>query len=122
LDYDPAPALENLTVPTLALYAELDTQVPPDVNIPLIESALEAAGNNDYTVHIFDKANHWFAPSEIGTTTEMRELIQQSGLDHYEFAPGFLEMLGDWIEGVIATFGKQSPCQVGDCFASLAMT
>jgi hypothetical protein len=97
LDYDPTPALQLLTVPTLALYAELDTQVLPDVNIPLVESALRTAGNDDYTIHTFDKTNHWFAQVEIGTTNEMRELIQQSGLDHYEFVPGFLELLGDWI-------------------------
>lgn len=103
LDYDPAPALEQLTVPTLALYAELDTQVPPDVNIPLVESALKMAGNGDYTIHTFEKSNHWFAQVEIGTTTEMRELMQCSRLDDYEFVPGFLEMIGDWIDDVIAS-------------------
>lgn len=102
LDFDPAPALEALTVPTLALYAKLDTQVPPDVNITLVQSALETAGNDDYTIHTFEKTNHWFAQVEIGTTTEMRELIQQSGLDHYEFTPDFLETLGDWIELQVA--------------------
>ncbi len=102
LDYDPAPALESLTVPTLVLYAELDTQVPPDVNIPLVESALTNAGNTDYTIHTFEESNHWFAQVEIGTTTEMRALIKQGGLDHYEFVPGFLEMLGDWIDDVVA--------------------
>lgn len=66
-DYDPAPALEQLTVPTLALYAELDAQVPPDVNILLVESTLKAAGNNDFTFHTFEKTNHWFAQFEIGT-------------------------------------------------------
>ena len=96
IDYDPVPALEKLTVPTLALYAELDTQVPPDVNIPLVESALKTAGNDDHTIHAFEQANHWFAPAEIGTTTEMRELMQNR--DDYEVAPGFLEMIGDWIE------------------------
>lgn len=95
LDYDPAPALEKLTVPTLALYAELDTQVPPDVNIPLVESALAIAGNTDATIYTFEKANHWFAPAEIGTTTEMRKMME--GNDGYEFVPGFLEMIGDWI-------------------------
>jgi pimeloyl-ACP methyl ester carboxylesterase len=98
IDYDPAPALENLTVPTLALYAELDTQVPPDVNIPLIESALEIAGNTNYTILTFGKANHWFAPADTGTTTEMRELMQSHD---YEFIPGFLEMIGDWIVGIV---------------------
>ncbi|NOH02739.1 MAG: alpha/beta fold hydrolase [Chloroflexi bacterium] len=95
IDYDPASALEKLTIPTLALYAELDTQVPPDVNIPLVESALKTAGNTDYIIHTFEQANHWFAPAQIGTTTEMRELMK--GGDSYEFVPGFLEMIGDWI-------------------------
>ncbi|NOH03399.1 MAG: alpha/beta fold hydrolase [Chloroflexi bacterium] len=95
LDYDPAPVLERLTVPTLALYAELDTQVPPEVNIPLVESALKTTGNDDYTIHTFEKANHWFAPAEIGMTTEMRKLME--GSDGYQFVPGFLELIGDWI-------------------------
>ncbi|MEW6286177.1 MAG: alpha/beta fold hydrolase [Chloroflexota bacterium] len=100
LDYNPAPALQALTVPTLALYAELDTQVPPDVNIPLIESALETASNDDYMIHTFEKSNHWFAPAEIGTTAEMRELMQNR--NGYDLVPGFLEMIGDWIEHVVA--------------------
>jgi hypothetical protein len=97
IDYDPAPALETLTLPTLALYAELDTQVPPDVNIPLVESALKKAGNTEYTVHTFSGANHWFAPAEIGTMTEMREIMQTDEVNGYEFVPGFLEMIGNWI-------------------------
>lgn len=97
LDYDPAPVLEKITVPTLALYAELDTQVPPDINRPLVEAALQTAGNTDYTLHTFPSANHWFAPAEIGTTAEMRELTQHGQIGYYEFVPEFLEILGDWI-------------------------
>jgi pimeloyl-ACP methyl ester carboxylesterase len=97
LDYDPTPALEKLIVPTLALYAELDTQVPPDVNIPLVESALTTAGNSDFTIYTYKKANHWFAQVEIGTTKEMRELTQHGKIDRYEFVPGFLDTLGDWV-------------------------
>ncbi len=95
LDYDPTSALEKLIIPTLALYAELDTQVLPDVNIPLVESAFQTAGNTDYIVHTFKNSNHWFALAEVGTTTEMRELMQSR--DRYEFVPGFLETVGDWI-------------------------
>lgn len=99
IDYDPTPALQSLTVPTLAIYAELDTQAPPDVNIPLVETALKSAGNQDYTIHTFEKSNHWFAPAEIGTTAEMRALMQnRSG---YDFVPGFLGMIGEWITSQI---------------------
>jgi len=97
LDHDPMPTLERLSVPTLAIYAGLDTQVSPDVNIPLIELALKAADNTDYTIHTFDGANHWFASAEIGTTTEMRKRMQQGAHDSYAFVPGFLERIGDWI-------------------------
>ena len=97
IDYDPAPVLRKLNVPTLALYAELDTQVPPDVNYPLVESALAIAGNTDAIFYTFEIANHWFAPAEIGTTTEMREVMQTNEANGYEFVPGFLEMIGDWI-------------------------
>jgi len=97
LDYAPMPVLEKLTVPTLALYAQLDTQVPPDVNIPLVESGLLSAGNTDYTIHTFEKTNHWFAQAETGTTIEMRELTGHGKIDDYEFTPGFLETLGDWL-------------------------
>lgn len=101
IDYDPAPALQALTVPALAFYAERDTQVPPDVNIPLIESALETASNDDYTIHTFENANHWFAPAEIGTTAEMRSLMQNR--DGYDFVPGFLEIIGEWIDLQVIT-------------------
>jgi uncharacterized protein len=97
IDYDPAPVFEALTVPTLALYAELDTQVPPGVNIPMIESALKAAGNTNYTILTFEKTNHWFAQAEIGTTVEMREAMQNKGGNSYDFVPGFLDTIGDWI-------------------------
>ena len=103
IDYDPTFALQNLTVPTLALYAELDTQVPPEVNIPLLEAALLGAGNKEYAIHTFEKTNHWFAQAENGTTTEMRETMQESGFDHYDFVPGFLNMIGDWITALFFT-------------------
>jgi len=103
IDYDPAPALKKLNVPTLALQAGLDTQVPPDVNIPLVESALKIAVNTDTTFYTFEKANHWFASAEIGTTAEMREIMQTNEVNGYEFVPGFLEMIGDWIASHIET-------------------
>lgn len=95
LDYDPTPAL----------YAELDTQVPPDMNIPLVESAFQTAGNTDYIVHTFKNSNHWFALAEVGTTTEMRQLMQ--GRDMYQFVPGFLEMIGDWINKTVFSLSSR---------------
>jgi uncharacterized protein len=106
LDYDPRAALENLTVPALALYAELDTQVPPDVNIPMLEEALKTAGNADYAIYTFESANHWFAEADNGTTAEMRELTQHGAIDHFEFVPDFLETLGDWVAAQAATGGS----------------
>jgi len=105
LDYDPTSALEKLTIPTLAIYAELDTQVLSDVNIPLVESAFQTAGNTDYIVHAIKNSNHWFALAEVGTTTEMRKLMQSR--DMYEFVPGFLEIIGDWINRTVLSLSSR---------------
>ncbi len=58
--YDPAPSLEKLTCPVLALDGSLDLQVPPAVNLPAIEKALENGGNPDRRSPCCAKLNHLF--------------------------------------------------------------
>ena len=50
LTYDPVPALRLVSVPVLAINGELDLQVPPRQNLPVIERALREGGNSDVTV------------------------------------------------------------------------
>jgi uncharacterized protein len=88
--FDPTPALEQVRMPVLALYGELDPEVPPVPNVELVSAALERAGNPDVTIHIFPQTNHLFWIARTGLRDEYMQLRQ-------EFAPGFLDLVSGWI-------------------------
>lgn len=90
LDYDPSIALENVTVPVLALFGELDLQVPADMNIEPLEVAMEKAGNQDVTIVTIPGANHLFQAAKTGSPSEYVLLKK-------EFAPGVLDTMTGWI-------------------------
>ena len=56
--HDSDAALRALTVPTLALYGETDYVVPPAHNVPVLERALQEAGNRAYRIVVFAGAGH----------------------------------------------------------------
>ena len=90
VEYDPAPVLRELTVPVLAVYGELDIQVPTALNAAAFSEALAAAGNSDVTVIILPGTNHLFQEAVTGSISEYAELKR-------EFAPGFLDSISEWI-------------------------
>lgn len=90
LDYDPATDWAKTTVPVLALFGSLDLQVDAAQNAPLLETALAAAGNPDYTVITLEGANHLFQKAETGAVEEYAALP-------YEFTPELLPALGEWL-------------------------
>jgi len=90
LDYDPTTALEQVQIPVLALFGELDLQVPPSVNLEPLERALVRGGNDDITIHTFPKANHLFLTAVTGSPNEYPTMEKV-------FVPGFLEMMTEWI-------------------------
>jgi hypothetical protein len=90
LTYDPEPALERVHCPVLALFGELDLQVPAEMDRTAMEQALRKGGNKDFTLKILPKANHLFLTAVTGSPTEYASLKK-------EFVPGFLETMTDWI-------------------------
>jgi|GEM_PF-763423 len=56
--HDSDEALAALTVPVLAVYGADDFVVPPEHNVPVLESALRRAGNRDFEIVVFPRANH----------------------------------------------------------------
>lgn len=90
LDCDPVPALEKLRVPVLAVFGELDLQVPPSANRGPIVRALQAGASQDYTVRVLPAANHLFQAANTGSPSEYSTLEK-------EFVPGFLELVTGWI-------------------------
>jgi pimeloyl-ACP methyl ester carboxylesterase len=91
LDYDPVPTLKKITCPALVLDGEKDLQVPSDANLPLIQSALEAADNQDFEVAEMPGLNHLFQASETGSPSEYG-VIQET------FSPDALNKILAWIE------------------------
>ena len=89
-EYDPGPVLERLSVPVLALFGELDTQVPAEMNAAAMVAALSAVDNPDFTLFVFPGANHLFQAAVTGSISEYSEL-------EAEFVPGFLEHIEEWV-------------------------
>lgn len=90
LTLDPRPALMKVKAPVLAVNGELDTQVLPGQNLPAIVEALEAGGNQDYTVAKLPGLNHLFQTAKTGAPDEYAR-IQET------MAPAALQVMGDWI-------------------------
>ncbi len=90
LDYDPVTALERVRVPVLALFGELDLQVPPSVNTEPMAAALAAAQNADVTIRVLPKANHLFLEAKTGSPQEYAGLKK-------EFVASFLDTIAEWI-------------------------
>ena len=90
LGYDPAPALEKVKCPVLAVNGEKDVQVPAEVNLEKIENSLHKGGNHDVTIKTFPGLNHLFQECETGLPDEYSEIEQT-------ISPLVLEEITDWI-------------------------
>ncbi len=90
LRYDPAPALEKVKCPVLAVNGSKDLQVPANVNLAAINTALKKGGNKAVTVKEYPNLNHLFQECTTGLSTEY-ETIEQT------FSPTVLKDLTKWI-------------------------
>jgi pimeloyl-ACP methyl ester carboxylesterase len=94
LAYDPGPALSSLACPVLAIFGELDVQVPPAFLQEPMASVL--AGNPNATVEVVPGANHLFQAANTGHYNEYASLDPA-------FTPGFLELVTSWIQAQTST-------------------
>jgi hypothetical protein len=106
LDYDPAATLEQVTVPVLAVFGELDLQVAAEINRPAIKQALEIAGNQDVTSVTLPGANHLFQEAESGSPGEYATLDK-------EFVPGFLDLMTNWVLDRVDVAGGVAQDNIG---------
>jgi pimeloyl-ACP methyl ester carboxylesterase len=95
LEYDPAPALERLTCPVLALNGTLDLQVWHEQNLPVIEAAVKRGGGQ-VTVKRYDGLNHLFQPAVTGAFAEYAQI-------ETTFDERVLADIVEWISTVAAT-------------------
>ncbi len=90
LTYDPRPHFRQIRIPILALYGDLDVQVPAALNAAELERVLRASNHPDFTVNVFPGLNHLFQHAQTG-------LIDEYGTIEETFAPEALEMMAEWI-------------------------
>jgi uncharacterized protein len=90
LDYDPAPALQKIKCPVLALNGDKDLQVSSKENLPPIQKALEAGGNKDFQITELPGLNHLFQHCQSGSPTEY-------GAIEETMAPEALNDVSGWI-------------------------
>jgi dienelactone hydrolase len=88
LTLDPAPILEQLDMPVLALFGSLDMQVHPDANAPGMRAAL--AGNPNATVEVIPGMNHLFQEAGTGSPSEYATIEQT-------MSPIALNRMSTWI-------------------------
>ena len=90
LTYDPTIALKGLKIPVLVINGELDSQVSPKQNLPVIAKILKEAGNQNYRIIQFPKLNHFFQTCETGSILEYGKIEET-------IAPVVLDALSSWI-------------------------
>jgi pimeloyl-ACP methyl ester carboxylesterase len=90
ITYNPAPTLEKVKCPVLALNGEKDLQVPPKENLAAIKKALIKGGNKRVTMKELPNLNHLFQECVTGSPSEYSTLTQT-------FSPIALTEIVKWI-------------------------
>ena len=85
--YDPFSDLKKLEIPVLAIFGELDTEVPAKPIATRTREALRNSKSNDYTVKEFSRAGHGIiAFPEQGKPWHF-----------FGFSDGYMDLLTDWV-------------------------
>ena len=91
LKYNPAPTLEKVKCPVLALNGEKDLQVPAKINLAAIKNALLKGGNNKLTTKELPNLNHLFQECKTGAPSEYASIEQT-------FSPTALTEILKWLQ------------------------
>jgi uncharacterized protein len=90
LMYDPGDHLRRVGVPVLALFGELDLQVPPDENVAAMDALVRESGHRDFTIRVLPGLNHLFQTAETGAPVEYARIEET-------FSVVALEAISAWI-------------------------
>jgi len=93
LSYDPRPALRKVNVPVLVLNGDKDVQVIASQNVPEVEKALRAGGNQRVTVRLMPGLNHLFQHADTGSPQEYGSIDET-------FAPEAIKEITAFIRSV----------------------
>lgn len=92
--WNPVPAVQQATIPILAIYGDKDPLIDPIQGEFAYRQALEKAGNPDSKVVMVAGANHGMAQVESNCMKEQTQAIQN---ENFTIAPEFLDTLEQWL-------------------------
>jgi len=92
--YNPAPVLEKVKCPVLALNGSNDLQVAPSQNLPAIKAALTKGGNKNFETIEIPNLNHLFQ-----TCTPATSMLY--GKNEETFSPEVLKIMTDWLQKTV---------------------
>ncbi|MFF2086691.1 alpha/beta hydrolase family protein [Nocardia sp. NPDC058176] len=90
-DYDPIPVLAAIRQPVLAIWGDKDRLTPPGDSLREFQATFDRVGKTNYTLRTLPDAQHGGHPTTDG-------FDKLPGL-----APGYAELMGEWITGLPAT-------------------
>ncbi|MBU2525398.1 MAG: alpha/beta hydrolase [Bacteroidetes bacterium] len=90
ISYDPRDALRNVNCKTLALFGEIDLQVPATENAESLKKIVESGNKTNFEVKILASHNHLFQRAETGSPTEY-------GSIKHAISDETLETIRSWI-------------------------
>lgn len=102
--FDLRSHLLNVTCPVLAIWGELDSNVPAKGSLETFRENLENASTSDVTLTIFPMADHCLFPTRTGG---MREMLQ-SWKELRGFVPGYLETISEWLAARFMSSSNQA--------------
>ena len=91
IKYNPAPALEKVKCPVLAINGAKDLQVPPKENLEAIKKALAKGVNKKVTTKELPDLNHLFQECKTGSPDEYATIEQT-------FSPTALTEILKWLK------------------------
>jgi pimeloyl-ACP methyl ester carboxylesterase len=91
IKYNPAPTLQKVKCPVLAMGGDKDLQVPATVNLDAINKALIQGGNKNVTIKQLPKLNHLFQECTTGSPSEYAQIEQT-------FSPTALSAILNWLQ------------------------
>ncbi len=83
-DYDPAPALEALRCPVLAIFGANDVHVPTEASVAAYRAAFARSGHDRHQIAVFPDADHRILVADPATGRPRR-------------APGLFELIAAWL-------------------------
>jgi len=94
IKYNPAPTLQKVKCPVLAIGGDKDLQVPATINLEAINAALIKGGNKNITTKQLPHLNHLFQECTTGSSAEYAQIEQT-------FSPTALVVILNWLQAQV---------------------